>query len=288
MHGYVTMNIVKSKLAKREKYGHHCVAPAVTDIIGSGKDNRVGALQSQLGTAEHVLKWNPESRWGGKTEVSDGAVAGAQYLKNKYDILKLFLGDFIPDSHFFVGTKKDFHKEDQTKIYTIQDRVPNIRLGELSEEQMHNPVLTCNIQDLLTRLSNMYLAMGIAAARTGATSSGLSFLDGKLDIGGLSYISEQYVEKDNLEGVREILETPKILASPNICVDPVSLSVYLVDFDAGSWNDDMATSKNMIQAIAQSHPNIRTVIESPTNHQTPSRLLYNKLMGDKAIVISAV
>jgi hypothetical protein len=174
----------------------------------------------------------------------DAAMSGILYKKNKYDILKRFLGDFVPDSSFVLGEVMEGNIKRYGE-YTIQDEVPRVTLNKLTDEQRRSPVLVSEVVDLMSRLQYMYKVLGEANART---SSGVN-LDGKLDLGGVSdhvraeSLDHQFDDEDALA----IIDSNK---SPNLLVDPDTLRLYCIDFDQGQWLPGMDEAKALAFEIA--------------------------------------
>lgn len=224
--------------------------------FGKGQDNTVyqmvhGAEKPHLRVpAGFVLKVNHEN--AGKHRKRDGdeliaAKAGIRYKKNKYDILKAFLGDFIPETHFVLGEVRSQEsgkgKAFRPAEYTIQREVPRYSISDLTDEQRQRPELRNNVYSLLTSLQRMYRILGETNARTAQDIT----LDGKLDLGGVSdYILSEELD-DGLnhtfteEDIDLVISTNK---SPNLLVDPDSMQLYCVDFDQGQWRPGMDEAKD--------------------------------------------
>lgn len=232
--------------------------PFNTDLgprFGKGQDNTVyrmvhGAEKPHLRVpAGFVLKVNHENAGDHRIRYADerrAAEAGVRYKKNKYDILKAFLGDFIPETYFVLGEVKsqEPRKGDvfRPAEYTIQREIPKFSISDLTDEQKQSPALRSNVYGLLTSLQRMYRILGETNART---AQGIA-LDGKLDLGGVSdYILSEDLDdglnhKFTEEDVDLIIATNK---SPNLLVDPESMQLYCIDFDQGQWYPGMDEAK---------------------------------------------
>lgn len=191
-----------------------------------------------------VLKINHNNAAEHRIRLADdrkAAEAGIRYKKNKYDLLRAFLGDFIPKTSFVLGEVVE-GKQPRYAEYTIQQEVPRTSLHQLTEQQRNDPRLRENMKDLLFGLQRMYRIMGEVNART---AQGIT-LDGKLDLGGVS----KYVLSEDLddglrhrfseEDVVNVIETNR---SPNLLVDPESMQLYCIDFDQGQWYPGMDDAK---------------------------------------------
>jgi len=228
-------------------------APELGPRMGSGQDNAVFQL---VWPAEkphlrkptgRVLKINhpiPPEHKVRHADDREAAMRGLQYKKNKYEILKRFLGDFVPQTSFVLGKVVEGHKERYAE-YTVQDEVPRVSLSDLSEEQRSDPKLHAQVVELMNRLRHMYSVLGEANART---SQGVS-LDGKLDLGGIS----DHVKAESIDHIFDDDDALKIIesnSSPNLLVDPETLRLYCVDFDQGQWLPGMDDAKAMAFEIA--------------------------------------
>ncbi len=177
------------------------------------------------------------------------------YKKKKYELLSFFLGDFIPQSSFVVGNKVDGGKV-KTKQYTVQERVPQVKISELSAEQKNNPVLLNNLRLLIRKLKVMHKA--IDALNVFMDEKGQ--LDGKLDLGGLSEIAKKSNEVTEL-GVQLRVEDYSFIDSPNILVDPKTMKLYCIDFDQGVWSDEKEDSLRFIRRLVIQKPETVALLE---------------------------
>lgn len=224
--------------------------------VGNGQDNAVfrmvhPATKPHLRPASgQVLKVNhktPNINHVRDPDNRTAAWAGVQYKKNKYEILKLFLGDFVPRTSFVLGKVTEGSAERYAE-YTIQDEVPRVSLGDLTEEQKRSPILKQQVVKLMGRLGMMYQTLGEANARTSSAVN----LDGKMDLGGVS----DYVRADSLD--RSFVDTDAEFIinqnnSPNLLVDPSTMSLYCIDFDQGQWKPGMDEAKNLVFELASSY-----------------------------------
>lgn len=236
--------------------------PFATELgptLGSGQDNKVFRLvyphqKPHLRPASgEVLKVNHASVAEHRTRNADerkAAWSGILYKKNKYDILKRFLGDFVPDSSFVLGNVTE-GKNTRPAEYTVQKEVPRVSLSGLTEEQRQDPRLKTQVVELMGRLQTMYSVLGEANART---ASGVS-LDGKLDLGGVSdYVRAESIDHEfNEQDAQAIIDEN---SSPNLLVNPETLQLYCIDFDQGQWLSGMDEAKDMVFDIANRHDRI--------------------------------
>lgn len=172
------------------------------------------------------------------------AESGTAYKKNKYDILKHFLGDFVPDSMFFVSTVQEPNGKLRPAEITVQRKVPNTRLDQLNAEKQSSPILHSNLLTLMKRLQYMYSVIGEVNART---SGGIN-LDAKLDLGGVSDFVQSHALDYEFTPEDAAVTAVKI-GSPNLLVDPDTLDVYCIDYDQGDWTDGMDQAKSFAYEI---------------------------------------
>lgn len=211
-------------------------------IFGSGKDNIVRVMPSH---PEAVVKIPV---FADDKDTIEGTMNQLRYKQRKYNILRRFLGDFVPESIFVLGKKNErVQNPERTVGYTIQQRVPDIRLSDLDQVQRRDPRLVSNTADFLSRLRSMYLALGEVNARTG---DDVNPLDGKLDLGGASDLVRHSIERDFDPAEVQALLTDEtdFLSSPNICVDPETMQIWCVDFDKGEWDDGKELAYDYIMA----------------------------------------
>ncbi len=185
--------------------------------------------------AEHKRDWDQDS--------TQAAISGTLYKKNKYDILKHFLGRFVPDSLFLASTVDDNGLRRPAEV-TLQKRVPDITLNKLTEAQKDDPRLHANILELLQKLQYMYSVIGEVNSRT---AQGVN-LDTKLDLGQVSsFVREQDI--DYQFGADDAQIAAHKIKSPNLLVDPETMSLYCIDFDQGDWTPGMDEAKDLVFAI---------------------------------------
>ncbi|MDQ3094262.1 MAG: hypothetical protein M3Q70_03760 [bacterium] len=223
--------------------------------LGHGQDNLVHALelpdyaQTLLNRGDWVLKVShknigAEHKRDWSQDPVESAISGTRYKKEKYEVLKHFLGNFIPESLFLVagvGTQAGGQRPAEV---TIQRRVPQYTISDLHESQKDDPRLSQNILELMTRLQYMYSVVGEANGRSANRAS----IDVKLDLGGVS----DFVRSKPLSSKFEINDAAKTVRknnSPNLLVDPESMQLYCIDFDQGDWNPGMSGTKETVFAI---------------------------------------
>jgi len=218
---------------------------------GTGQDNTVYQL---VNSAEKphlrqptglVVKINHDNAADHRIRYADDRMAaekGLQYKKNKYDILKAFLGDFVPETFFVLGQVRAKGSSFRYAEYTLQQEVPRVSLSDLTADQRGSDALKGNVLNLMASLQRMYRILGEVNART---AQGVT-LDGKLDLGGVSdYVLSEDLD-DGLrheftdEDAKQIINSNK---SPNLLVDPESLNLYCIDFDQGQWYPGMDEAK---------------------------------------------
>jgi hypothetical protein len=198
----------------------------------------------------------PTSRPSELSAGNERVFQGTLYKKKKYEILKTFLGDFIPDSSFVLGHKKD--GEIRPKEYTVQQRVPQSTIAELSPEQRRDPRLLRQMFVLLVKLQNMYRVLGQVDQVVHPQEPSDS-LDAKLDLGGISGYAKEHLDDDpNVLNITEIVDG--FQNSPNLLVDPESLQLYCVDFDEGTWNDTKEAAKIVAEHLVAEDPQAQAAI----------------------------
>lgn len=154
------------------------------DSIGRGKDNIVCPITDEL-----VVKWNHDTK---EILSSDEHFLRLLYKKRKYEMLKFFLQGFIPDTFFVLGNKQD-GKKVKIKEYCIQERVPQVSISSLTDEQKNDHRLLKNIHLLILKLQNLYRL--IQKVNSVVDENGR--LDAKLDLGGLSKYADSHKEDQN-------------------------------------------------------------------------------------------
>lgn len=224
--------------------------------LGDGKDNLVHALEidpsirSLTSDGDWVVKVGhtntPAAREKRQRIASnniEAAKSGVAYKKNKYEILKHFIGDHIPVSMFLVADANEGEATRPAEI-TIQRRVPDVQLNHLTKEQQEDPRLHANIIDLLQGLQYMYSVVGEANARTSQQVS----LDTKLDLGTISSFvrAESFDREFDKDDARKSIRK---IDSPNLLVDPETMQVYCIDFDQGDWSPGMDEAKELVFEI---------------------------------------
>jgi hypothetical protein len=190
--------------------------------VGAGKDNRVVS-----DGGGYVFKYSVES-YPPKPET-------VEYFVKKYKMLKKFLGNDIPDSHFILGErrvafeKKKFHKgkqDNRLHAITIQRKVRGKTLSAMTPEERTRDDLIQQLKAAHTKYIDLKNRIQRATRHLGLPEN---TLDVKLDLGGLS-------KKDDLESFD--LEKIAEYSTPNIMYDEVSKKLYFIDFDMNEWNAD--------------------------------------------------
>jgi len=217
----------------------HPFAGKFGNAVGRGQDSVAVPLvpdrnlPDEIRTTDRIIKWNHDD---GSENDKEVAMAGLLYRKKKYEIAKFFLGDFVPESAFVLGTKNDGGKI-KIKGYTVQDRVPQFSLNDLSDEQKNDPVLHQNLILLALKLQRMLRAIEEVNEEVEEDAK----IDARLDLGGLSELAMNLpLDPD------QVFDT-KIAASPNLLVNPETMQLYCIDFGSGRWSEKKeATLRKLI------------------------------------------
>jgi hypothetical protein len=142
--------------------------------------------------------------------------------------MRFFLRDFIPDSDFTLGHSVTYPKI-TTKEYTVQERVPQVTVASLPDEQKLDPRLLYNIHLLIQKLRAI---SRIVKQVNNSIEEGK--LDIKLDLGGLSKIAEEQIDENvDLNSINK-----DFMNSPNLLVNPETMQLYCIDFGSGKWSEE--------------------------------------------------
>lgn len=223
-------------------------------VLGSGQDNSVYRL---VHSAERphlrpptgwVVKLNHAEAGPDRRRAADPDEAvwlGVLYKKNKYELLKMFMGKFIPKSSFVLANVSEGSRNRRAE-YTLQREVPRYRLADLTAEQRQDPRLVQNTVELMRRLQYMYRVLGEVNARTASDVN----LDAKLDLGGVSDFvkAEEFGHDFSEEEAVQIINENK---SPNLLVDPETMDLYCIDFDQGQWTMGMDEAKAAAEQLVR-------------------------------------
>lgn len=197
-----------------------------------------------------VVKWNHDYT---VPTSSEECFLRILYKKRKYEMLKFFLGGFIPNTSFVLGNKQDGHVL-KMKEYTVQQRVPNHTLQSLQDEQKQDPRLLDNIRILVLKLQNMYRLLDLVNEQVGRSDR----LDAKLDLGGLSKYaadnkySDEYFDWDGAGFA--------FMTSPNLLVDPITMQLYCIDFGQGVWSQGRENTFEKLIMLANSDARAMQII----------------------------
>lgn len=240
--------------------------PFITELgprMGSGQDNVVFRMDlspappaTRHQPSGSVLKINHRTVGEHRIRYADerkAAMSGLQYKKNKYDLLKLFLGEFVPDTSFVLGKVKEGNDERYAE-YTVQQEVPRVSMSDLTEEQRHDPRLIANTTKLMKRLQWMYSVLGQVNA---SIPQGVK-LDAKVDLGGVS----DFVASESIDHVFDENDANTVIGqntSPNLLVDPNTMMIACIDFDQGQWTPGMAEAKELVFQTVHARNNSRDV-----------------------------
>lgn len=215
------------------------------DSIGRGKDNIVAPFRRKPNL---VVKWNHDDSNRKKQVERTESFNRILYKRKKYELLKFFLGDFIPESSFVLGHKQD-GSNIKTKEYILQKRVPQVIISELNESQKSDPRLIRNMYLLIRKLRNMHNILNQINQPLDEEEK----IDGKLDLGGLSKFAEQSDDSQAMDFDFGVVNY-NFMDSPNLLVDPKTMSLYCVDFDKGVWSDAKDATLTLAKALTLNNP----------------------------------
>ncbi|HEX7962995.1 MAG TPA: hypothetical protein VF466_00230 [Candidatus Saccharimonadales bacterium] len=232
--------------------------------IGAGKDNRVyslgteysrpdldPAVAARAGTLVVKAANSPNK---GVPFTAESALNDVRFKQAKYQLLRHFMGDFIPNSSFFVGQQRQPDGSWAIKPYTLQDRVPQVTLQQLPKEVRNSDELRGEMYGLAMRLRVMHQTL--ARARAIVERAGDTFVvDAALDLGPFS----DYV-RDNLDQDPATYQYSQMINgykdTPNLLVDPETLKLSCVDFGSGEWNGQLAQQLQLTYDITAHDPRI--------------------------------
>ncbi len=209
--------------------------------IGKGKDNTVYSLKGRKKHTDRrdvVLKMDHRERFAFPS--TEEIMSRALYLKNKYEILQAFLGDFIPHTTFIVGEKQ--HGNHNVKhVFQVQDRIHNYRINSLTEDERNNPELVTNLHALFTKLLDLHELV----RKVNASLPPEARIDLSLDLGAVSRLIK---ESRTLRDIGSERITPEIFDSPNIMLHD-KVHPRCIDFGSGTWsNAKQATRMILMEA----------------------------------------
>ena len=211
------------------------------DAVGRGQDSVVMPLKGRHG---FVVKINHSKR---KERTSPETIQMREqellYKKKKYELLRFFMGGFIPESFFVLGEQEDGDLK-RVKGYTVQERVPDVTFSELSEKQLSDTRLLQNLHMLLSRLIFMHKVINEVNASVPLNAR----LDVRLDLGPISRLVNKVESVDDIKVDKMDVDT---LSSPNLLVDPSTMDVYCVDFGRGEWSDEKEATMLLAMSIAE-------------------------------------
>ncbi len=188
---------------------------------------------------------------------ADRYVQGALFKQKKYDVLRHFLGDTIPESHFLVSNVKVGEAVRPAEI-TLQREAPGVRIKKLDRKQKSDPQLHENITKLMGKLCYMFTVV----AQANAECLAQEVMDIKLDLGGVAKFARskplryKFCARDALKTIRK--------GTPNMLVNPETFQLYCVDFDQGVWRPGMENVLQRIYEIDEHNQGLRRQIQ-----QTP-------------------
>ena len=212
-----------SQLKKEQSVLSHSVSQ---QFIGAGKDNTV--YKSNKG--EYVTKYSARKESGNPETV--------EYLRKKYQILKKYMGDYIPDSKFIFGeirTPMVKNKIDQRILnngdvrevaITIQRKVQGRDFSQMSEKEKQDPRLIASLKKGFGLYWQMKDALLAVTQDLGKDSR---VMDVTLELGALS-AEPNSDEFDQEKAIH--------FNSPNVMWDEEKQQIYFIDFDMNTWNPD--------------------------------------------------
>ncbi len=220
------------------------------DSIWRWQDNIVVEyLNEYKWKINNVIKWNHESK---NTKTTSQLLNEQKYVKKKYEMLKFFLWDFIPETHFLLWNKIDWKKQ-RNKKYIIQKKVPNMRISMLSDEQRNDKRLITNINKLIYKLKNLYKTIDEVNESVDEEWK----IDCRLDI---KWLSKKSFENKNLLNVST--NQHDIFNSPNLLVDPVTMDLFCIDFWRWDWNEKKEATITTLLVLAKNNQKIIDTIKS--------------------------
>jgi hypothetical protein len=238
--------------------------------IGAGKDNRVYSLGTEYSRPD--IRPDVAARAGTLVvkagNMSDKkarytaemALSDAHFKQEKYNLLKHFLGDYIPDSHFFVGQQRNPDGEVVVKPFTVQKRVSQTTLQQLPQEVRNSDALRGEMYGLARRLQTMHQVLD--RARTIVERTGDTFVvDAALDLGPFSDYVKNHPEQDPASfNYKQMINGYK--DSPNLLVDPDTLQLSCIDFGSGQWSGELGAQLSVVYDIASQDEAVRSRLPS--------------------------
>jgi len=195
------------------------------DWIGSGQDNNV--YTGDIDRSRYVVKYSVDS-YVPKVET-------VEYLRKKYSLLRHFLNNWIPRTHFLLGERRRPFKKKQAafeqndnylSVMTIQQRIQGKTFKDLTTEEKMRPKLLEDLKEAHRSYVNLKQLIKETCKKLDLAED---TLDVKLDVGHLS--KEENLEEFDAKKVR-------FFTSPNIMYDEVKRRIQFIDFDMNDWNPD--------------------------------------------------
>lgn len=194
-------------------------------MIWHGKDSNVFAYPGK--TKKFIYKETAQegSLWEAKPE-------NVIYLRRKYDLLKKYLGNTIPQTRFVLGEvnhptriAKGIEMVDipQKSIITLQRRVAGSDLQKMPREAKSAPLFLKKLKKAHQKYILLKMFIASISRELGLPED---TLDVKMDLGPLS-------DMDRFD-IQDPTSIRKHLTSPNIMWD--GKQIYFVDMDTGTWN----------------------------------------------------
>lgn len=254
------------KMAKHKKVPTQLpLRYSLSERIGAGKDNKVFGIEMPTEVVDRlgplVIKASNEVEK--RPFTAETAQNDARFKREKYNLLTTFLGDFVPQSSFFVGSQRDADGTVRVKSYTAQRRVPQVTFDELTREQRNSDGLRGQMYGLALRLQNMHRTLN--RARAIVEGQGDTFLvDSSLDLGPFSkYVQDHVGEDPSTFNYKHMVTGYK--ASPNLLVEPETMKLNCIDFGSGEWSDKLGAQLSLVYDIAAHDPSINDRLPTPLN-----------------------
>lgn len=222
----------------------------IWNSIWRWQDNVVAEFREKnANEIENIVKWNHDSKW---KETIKWNFDWVLYKKKKYELLKLFLWDFIPNSYFVLWNKNDNNKI-KIKEFTLQERVPRKTIKSLSKELKNNTILLHNIQLLIQKLQIMYKYINLINSSVEIWWK----LDWKLDLWWLSKYAEDSIK--NTDNISDIVNY-NFFKTPNLLVNPDTLQLFCIDFDQWIWSDEKEASFILLKNMIENNSEIKRIL----------------------------
>lgn len=186
-------------------------------------------------------------------DARQAAARGLMYKKNKYELLRHFLGEFIPDSFFVLAKASPGKIGERYAELTIQRRLPQCTLADLTERQRNDPRLEAHMRTLLCRLSGAFALL----RHVNEYVPPRGCVDMYLDLGDISDAARNHIPPVEAFGSQDVGHLIRTSTTPNLLVDPATMQPYCIDFGQGQWLPEMDETK---QLLLQAAPHLGSVV----------------------------